>query len=216
MMISNAAGCTTVWGGSAPGVPFTQDENGYGPCWGFSLFEDNAEYGLGMFLGYCVVREEIRTKLENICTRIGETNDIAQLQLLEAINEWEQNYDEGEETRKRSAKLIKMLEKNLELDGVKEILERKDYLIKRSNWIFGGDGWAYDIGYGGLDHVMSTGNDVNVMVFDTEVYSNTGGQASKSTPRAAIAKFAAAGKSGRKKDLGKNDYEIMAMCMLHR
>ena len=203
MMISNAAGCTTVWGGSAPSVPFTQDENGYGPCWGFSLFEDNAEYGLGMFLGYCVVREEIRTKLENICTRIGETNDIAQLQLLEAINEWEQNYDEGEETRKRSAKLIKMLEKNLELDGVKEILERKDYLIKRSNWIFGGDGWAYDIGYGGLDHVMSTGNDVNVMVFDTEVYSNTGGQASKSTPRAAIAKFAAAGKSGRKKDLGK-------------
>ena len=96
MMISNAAGCTTVWGGSAPSVPFTQDENGYGPCWGFSLFEDNAEYGLGMFLGYCVVREEIRTKLENICTRIGETNDIAQLQLLEAINEWEQNYDEVE------------------------------------------------------------------------------------------------------------------------
>ncbi|MDD3415625.1 MAG: pyruvate:ferredoxin (flavodoxin) oxidoreductase [Lachnospiraceae bacterium] len=203
MMISNSAGCTTVWGGSAPSVPFTRDEKGHGPSWGFSLFEDNAEYGLGMFLGYSVVRHELKEKLDIIRQNIEGSNDIELLQLAKAIDEWNAEFDNGENTREQSEKLCKLLKENEVLNGVKEVLERGDYLIKRSNWIFGGDGWAYDIGYGGLDHVMSTGNDINVMVFDTEVYSNTGGQASKSTPRAAIAKFAAAGKKNRKKDLGR-------------
>lgn len=203
MMISNSAGCTTVWGGSAPSVPFTKDEKGHGPCWGFSLFEDNAEYGLGMFLGYSAVRQELKNKLAEICQKIEGSNDAAHRQLREAVDCWVDGFDLGKETRSRSERLCEALEKNEGLEGVSDILERKDYLIKRSNWIFGGDGWAYDIGYGGLDHVMSTGTDINVMVFDTEVYSNTGGQASKSTPRAAIAKFAAAGKNNRKKDLGR-------------
>lgn len=203
MMISNSAGCTTVWGGSAPSVPFTKDEKGHGPSWGFSLFEDNAEYGLGMFLGYSAVRQELKHKLTEIRRKIEGSNAAAHRQLREAVDVWMDGFDIGKETRSRSEKLCEALRKNEGLEGAADVLEREDYLIKRSNWIFGGDGWAYDIGYGGLDHVMSTGTDINVMVFDTEVYSNTGGQASKSTPRAAIAKFAAAGKNNRKKDLGR-------------
>lgn len=203
MMISNSAGCTTVWGGSAPSVPFTKDEKGHGPSWGFSLFEDNAEYGLGMLLGYSTIRKELKEKLENLSQRLQGKQDSINKSLVDAIETWVKSYDCGDKTREQSEKLCEVLKENETLEGVKDILDRKDYLVKRSNWIFGGDGWAYDIGYGGLDHVMSTGEDINVMVFDTEVYSNTGGQASKSTPRAAIAKFAAAGKNNRKKDLGR-------------
>ena len=203
MMISNSAGCTTVWGGSAPSVPFTKDENGHGPSWGFSLFEDNAEYGLGMFLGYSTVRAGLLAKLEQLEREISGTKEPRRAELAEALREWIGHYEEGDKTRERTARLVEALEKNQDLKLSGELLARKDYLIKRSNWVFGGDGWAYDIGYGGLDHVMSIGADINVMVFDTEVYSNTGGQSSKATPRAAIAKFAAAGKKGGKKDLGR-------------
>lgn len=200
MMISNSAGCATVWGGSAPAVPYKKDDKGHGPAWGFSLFEDNAEYGLGMYLGYQAVREEIKDKLCRILDIVSSQEDSAVL--ADAIRQWLEGYTEGQGTRQRAEALMEQLEKNRSVPGAEEVCERKDYLIKRSNWIFGGDGWAYDIGYGGLDHVLSTGADINVMVFDTEVYSNTGGQSSKSTPRAAIAKFAAAGKQRKKKELG--------------
>ncbi len=200
MMISNSAGCATVWGGSAPAVPYRKDDKGHGPAWGFSLFEDNAEYGLGMFLGYQAVREEIKSRLERILMQISSQQ--GQETLAKAVGDWLAGYGQAQHTRERAQTLIEELEKNREIPLAGEVLERQDYLIKRSNWIFGGDGWAYDIGYGGLDHVLSTGSDINVMVFDTEVYSNTGGQSSKSTPKASIAKFAAAGKQGKKKALG--------------
>ena len=205
MMISNSAGCATVWGGSAPAVPYRKDDQGHGPAWGFSLFEDNAEYGLGMFLGYQAVREEIRAQVESMIrdlTGCQEQSGAGQQALVVAAEEWLTGYGQSQGTRQRADALAEALEKNGSVPFAKEILERKDYLSKRSNWIFGGDGWAYDIGYGGLDHVLSTGADINVMVFDTEVYSNTGGQSSKATPKAAIAKFAAAGKQGKKKALG--------------
>ncbi len=205
MMISNSAGCATVWGGSAPAVPYRKDDQGHGPAWGFSLFEDNAEYGLGMFLGYQAVREEIRAQVESMIrdlTGRQEQSGAGQQALAVAAEEWLTGYGQSQGTRQRADALAEALEKNGSVPFAKEILERKDYLSKRSNWIFGGDGWAYDIGYGGLDHVLSTGADINVMVFDTEVYSNTGGQSSKATPKAAIAKFAAAGKQGKKKALG--------------
>lgn len=200
MMISNSAGCATVWGGSAPAVPYRKDNQGHGPAWGFSLFEDNAEYGLGMFLGYQAVREELKSRLERILKQVSGRQ--GQETLAKAVSDWLTGYGQAQQTRERAQTLIEALEKNRSVPFAEEVLERKDYLIKRSNWIFGGDGWAYDIGYGGLDHVLSTGADINVMVFDTEVYSNTGGQASKSTPKASIAKFAAAGKQGKKKALG--------------
>lgn len=200
MMVSNSAGCATVWGGSAPAVPYRKDDRGHGPAWGFSLFEDNAEYGLGMFLGYQAVREEIRCRLEELLGQVPGQQ--GQETLAEAVRQWLAGYGQAQGTRERADALTEALEKNSALPLAREVLERKDYLIKRSNWIFGGDGWAYDIGYGGLDHVLSTGADINVMVFDTEVYSNTGGQSSKSTPKASIAKFAAAGKQGKKKALG--------------
>ena len=204
MMISNSAGCATVWGGSAPSVPYTKDKKGRGPAWGFSLFEDNAEYGLGMYLGYSTVRKELREKLMLLHEKLKAEGECSE-ELEKAWLDWEQGFYQGEKSREKTECLIKELEickKGIFSAEIREILARKDYLVKRSNWIFGGDGWAYDIGYGGLDHVVSTGADINIMVFDTEVYSNTGGQASKSTPRAAIAKFAAAGKNNRKKELG--------------
>ena len=201
MMISNSAGCATVWGGSSPAIPYKKDEKGHGPAWGFSLFEDNAEYGLGMYFGYQAVRDELKAQVERLLEAfIAEQPK--QRELEKALRQWLEGFEKSEETRKRADILVEELEKDLNMPGVKEILERKDYLIKRSNWIFGGDGWAYDIGYGGLDHVLSTGADINIMVFDTEVYSNTGGQSSKSTPKAAIAKFSAGGKQRKKKELG--------------
>lgn len=196
MMISNAAGCSTVWGGS-PQVSYTTNHKGQGPSWGFSLFEDNAEYGLGMFLGATKIRNATKNKIIEAIETTGS------VKLKEAMQEWIEGFDNGEGTRDRAEKVINALEEEKGSNKLlNEIYDNKDYLIKRSHWIFGGDGWAYDIGYGGLDHVLASGENVNVLVFDTEVYSNTGGQSSKSTPTAAIAEFASNGKKTRKKDLG--------------
>ena len=197
MMISNAAGCSTVWGGSSPSIPYTTNSRGYGPAWGFSLFEDNAEYGFGMQAGVGQVR---RTLAGNVQEALKE-NSSSQLQ--HALESWLKGMDESNGTRERADTLIAALEDALGINPLlDEIYEQRDFFVKRSQWVFGGDGWAYDIGYGGLDHVLASGADVNVLVFDTEVYSNTGGQSSKATPTAAIAQFAASGKKTRKKDLG--------------
>ena len=196
MMISNAAGCSTVWGGS-PQVSYTTNHKGQGPSWGFSLFEDNAEYGLGMFLGATKIRNATKNKIVEAIETTGSSK------LKEAMQEWLEGFENGEGTRDRAEKVLNALEEEKGSNKLlNEIYDNKDYLIKRSHWIFGGDGWAYDIGYGGLDHVLASGENVNVLVFDTEVYSNTGGQSSKSTPTAAIAEFASNGKKTRKKDLG--------------
>ncbi|CQR73388.1 Pyruvate-flavodoxin oxidoreductase [Sporomusa ovata DSM 2662] len=197
MMVANATGCSSVWAGSAPSVPYTKNHRGHGPAWGNSLFEDNAEFGLGMLLGV----KQVRNKL------IMDIEKAAQLQLGEEFkkvcNDWLVNKDVGEGTRERADKLIEVLERARGKNPLlNEIYKNRDFLVKRSQWIFGGDGWAYDIGFGGLDHVLASGENVNVLVFDTEVYSNTGGQSSKATPTAAIAKFAASGKRTKKKDLG--------------
>lgn len=196
MVISNSAGCTTVWGGSAPAIPYKKDKKGHGPAWGFSLFEDNAEYGYGMHVGAQTVRNAILSKVEAQQAK-GVAKD-----LEEVMNEWAEGFSVSEGTRDRAEKFASALEKYKDVPELAEIYERKDYFVKQSNWIFGGDGWAYDIGYGGLDHVLASGENINVLVFDTEVYSNTGGQSSKATPTAAIAKFAASGKQTKKKDLG--------------
>ena len=198
MVVANATGCSSIWGGSAPSIPYTTNHKGHGPAWGNSLFEDNAEFGLGMFLG----AKAIRTGLAADIKAAAEADKVS-VELKTLFNEWLLTMDEGEGTRDRADKIIALLEKEKTGNELLEkIYERKDFLIKRSQWIFGGDGWAYDIGYGGLDHVLASGEDVNVLVFDTEVYSNTGGQSSKSTPTAAIAQFAATGKKTKKKDLG--------------
>ncbi|KGK81076.1 pyruvate-flavodoxin oxidoreductase, partial [Desulfosporosinus sp. HMP52] len=201
MMISNAAGCSTVWGASAPSISYSTNMFGRGPAWGFSLFEDNAEYGFGMHLGVSQVRQALAGKISEALQK-----DIKE-SLKAALEDWLTHKDEGIGTRERADRLIAELEAQTGSDDLLgEIYERRDFFVKRSQWIFGGDGWAYDIGYGGLDHVLAAGEDVNVLVFDTEVYSNTGGQSSKSTPTAALAQFAASGKKTRKKDLG-----VMAM-----
>lgn len=195
MMIANATGCSSIWGGSAPSTPYTKNKKGRGPAWANSLFEDNAEFGLGMLLGVKAQREALVDKVKE-ALELG-LSDIAKV----ACEEWLDNFDNGEGTVERAEKLEAALKQdNSEL--AKSILEDKDLFVKRSQWIFGGDGWAYDIGYGGVDHVLASGEDVNIFVFDTEVYSNTGGQSSKATPTAAIAKFAASGKTTKKKDLG--------------
>ncbi|MGB4373135.1 MAG: pyruvate:ferredoxin (flavodoxin) oxidoreductase [Halanaerobiales bacterium] len=197
MIIANATGCSSIWGGSAPSTPYTTNKDGHGPAWANSLFEDNAEYGYGMYLGM----EQNRDRLADRARTAIEANLGADLN--EALQNWLDNKDKGEESKEATQKLIPVLEKYAgQSEEVAEILKNKEYLVKKSQWIFGGDGWAYDIGFGGLDHVLASGDDVNIFVFDTEVYSNTGGQASKSTPTAAVAKFAAAGKRIRKKDLG--------------
>jgi len=197
MMIANATGCSSIWGGSAPSVPYTTNHLGHGPAWANSLFEDNAEFGLGMHLGVKAVREKVASDVkEAMKLEISA-------ELKASLADWLENMDNGEASRTRAQQVISLLaaEKG-ENTLLNEIYKNKDFLVKRSQWIFGGDGWAYDIGFGGLDHVLASGEDVNVMVFDTEIYSNTGGQASKSTPAAAIAQFAASGKSTKKKDLG--------------
>ena len=198
MMISNATGCSSIWGGSAPAMPYTKNEKGYGPAWANSLFEDNAEFGFGMFLGVRAIRDRIAADVDAV---LADGKGSADLQA--ALKDWKDNMAEGEGTRDRADKLTELLEKEKGADELlNKIYDARDYFVKRSQWIFGGDGWAYDIGYGGVDHVLASGEDVNVFVFDTEVYSNTGGQASKSTPAAAIAEFAATGKKTKKKDLG--------------
>ena len=197
MMIANATGCSSIWGASAPATPYTTNYRGHGPAWANSLFEDNAEFGMGMFLGVEQLRDRLALKVDTAIAN-GVSAD-----LKTSLEDWKTNINLGEGSRERADKVLDLLEK--EKTGkaaLEEIFEDKDFLVKRSQWIFGGDGWAYDIGYGGLDHVLASGEDVNVLVFDTEVYSNTGGQSSKSTPTAAIAKFAASGKRTRKKDLG--------------
>ena len=195
MMIANAPGCSSIWGGSAPSTPYTTNHNGHGPAWANSLFEDNAEFGLGMFLGVKAIRE----RLVDLAGKAIEAG--VKPEAKEALEAWIAEVDNGEGTRDRADAVVAALQGETN-EFAKEILKDQDYLAKRSQWIFGGDGWAYDIGYGGVDHVLASGEDVNILVMDTEIYSNTGGQASKSTPTAAIAKFAAAGKRTKKKDLG--------------
>ena len=196
MMIANATGCSSIYGGSAPSTPYTCNVDGKGPAWANSLFEDNGEYGLGMAVGV----RQIRERLAGIMKDAIENDKIPAV-AKEAFQEWLDNFDEGQGSVEASNKVVAAL-KNENSPLADEILKLKDYLVKKSVWIIGGDGWAYDIGYGGLDHVLASGEDVNVLVLDTQVYSNTGGQASKASPTAAVAKFAASGKKVRKKDLG--------------
>ena len=201
MLIANATGCSSIWGASAPSMPYCKDENGRGPAWANSLFEDNAEYGYGMALASKQHREKIEHNMRALLELdVDET-------LKEAMEEWLEFKDDGKESRAKSDKVVEAIQ-NLRTDDTvvralcARIMDLKDYLVKKSIWALGGDGWAYDIGYGGLDHVLASGENINILVFDTEVYSNTGGQASKATPTAAIAKFAASGKRIKKKDLG--------------
>jgi pyruvate-ferredoxin/flavodoxin oxidoreductase len=198
MLIANATGCSSIWGGSAPASVYTTNEDGHGPAWANSLFEDNAEYGYGMYLGM----EQTRSKLADLMKEAIEEDKIGD-DLKEIFTEWLEVKDRGEESKAATIRMVPLLNKYKDNEIVAEILDYKEFLTKKSQWIFGGDGWAYDIGYGGLDHVLASGDDVNVFVFDTEVYSNTGGQSSKATPTAAAAKFAASGKRVKKKDLGR-------------
>jgi pyruvate-ferredoxin/flavodoxin oxidoreductase len=178
-------------------MPYTTNHRGHGPSWANSLFEDNAEFGLGMYLGVQQVREKVALDMQTAM------ESAVSAELKAAFTDWLANQDNSAGTRERADKVIAVLETEKGSNALlNDIYDNKDFLVKRSHWIFGGDGWAYDIGYGGLDHVLASGEDVNVLVFDTEVYSNTGGQSSKSTPTAAIAKFAASGKQTKKKDLG--------------
>ena len=201
MYISNATGCSSIWGGSAPSMPYTTNEKGQGPAWANSLFEDNAEFGYGMYLGVKAQREKIAAEAK---AAIEAGADGAE---KDALQGWIDTMNDGDASKVASANLLEVAKAyngdNAEVKKVFDyIVANSDQLVKKSQWIFGGDGWAYDIGYGGLDHVLASGEDVNVFVFDTEVYSNTGGQSSKSTPIGAVAKFAAAGKRVKKKDLG--------------
>ena len=197
MMIANATGCSSIWGASAPSMPYCKNAAGHGPSWANSLFEDNAEYGLGMYLG-------VKHTRERVADRVKEALNLPVSESLKAaMQNWLDNMNVSDGTRERAEALKAALAaENSDNELLKEIAGLGQYFVKRSHWIFGGDGWAYDIGYGGLDHVLASGENINVMVFDTEVYSNTGGQSSKATPAAAIAKFAASGKRTRKKDLG--------------
>lgn len=197
MMIANSAGCSHVWTASIPANPYTTNDCGHGPAWNSSLFEDTAEFGLGMLKGTKQVQRNLLSKAK-LALRQNLSSDT-----LLSIENWIEKFDSSENTRERANKLIKDLENETnKTEEIQYLLKNRDYLVKRSQWIIGGDGWAYDIGYGGLDHVLASGENVNVLVLDTEVYSNTGGQASKSTPIGATAKFAASGKKSKKKDLG--------------
>jgi pyruvate-ferredoxin/flavodoxin oxidoreductase len=194
MMIANATGCSSIYGGSSPSTPYTKNRQGQGPAWANSLFEDNAEYGYGMAMGVGQLRERITVLMQ-------QARGAVKPETQAAFDEWTAGKDDAEKSKAASAKVIAAL-KGENHPATAEILKLAQYLVKKSVWIFGGDGWAYDIGFGGLDHVIASGEDVNILVLDTEVYSNTGGQASKSTPVAAVAKFASSGKRIRKKDLG--------------
>ncbi|HLR35576.1 MAG TPA: pyruvate:ferredoxin (flavodoxin) oxidoreductase [Tissierellales bacterium] len=198
-IIANATGCSSIWGASAPSIPYTTTHGGKGPAWANSLFEDNAEFGFGIYLATKQIRQKLKELMEE-----GIESNISE-ECSQIFKEWIESIDDGEKSKEVSERLVNILSKDEYKDNfiVKEILKRKDFLVKKSQWIVGGDGWAYDIGYGGLDHVLSKNEDVNILVFDTEVYSNTGGQASKATPTASAAKFASAGKRTKKKDLGR-------------
>ena len=194
MYIANATGCSSIWGNSSPSTPYTTNAKGQGPAWSNSLFEDNAEFGYGMLLAQRAIRGGLKEKIEDLVAN-GTNEDVKA-----AGQEWLDTYAVGATNGAATEKLVAALEA-CGCDKANEILAQKDFLSKKSQWIFGGDGWAYDIGFGGVDHVLASGRDINVMVFDTEVYSNTGGQSSKSTPTGAIAQFAAGGKETKKKDL---------------
>ena len=201
MMIANATGCSSIWGASAPSMPYCTDENGRGPAWSNSLFEDNAEFGYGLFLAQKQMREKIEHDMRALLQLDVDES------LREAVVEWLDNMNDGSVSREKSEAVLREIEDLNTNDDIiirlcQRIAEKKDYLVKKSVWALGGDGWAYDIGYGGLDHVLAMDEDVNVLVVDTEVYSNTGGQSSKATPTGSVAKFAAAGKRTSKKDLG--------------
>jgi pyruvate-ferredoxin/flavodoxin oxidoreductase len=201
MIIANATGCSSIWGGSAPSTPYCVNDQGRGPAWANSLFEDNAEYGFGMAVAVKKTRKQLLALTKALAEKEIDST------LVDAINAWFELKDDSEKTIEVSGALINALEGATSSDEevkalIADILENKDYLAKKSVWIVGGDGWAFDIGYGGLDHVLASGENVNVLVLDTEIYSNTGGQASKSTPTGAVAKFAASGKKVKKKDLG--------------
>ena len=198
MMVANATGCSSIYGGSAPSTPYCPDQvSGHGPAWANSLFEDNAEFGLGMHIGV----EKMRDRLKQIMTDAIANCADCSAELKAAMQAWIDGKDSSAASVEATNKLLPLVEA-CGCDYCRQIKELKQYLIKKSQWIFGGDGWAYDIGYGGLDHVLASGEDVNVLVIDTEVYSNTGGQSSKATPVGAVAKFASSGKRIRKKDLG--------------
>ncbi|MPM06394.1 Pyruvate synthase [bioreactor metagenome] len=197
MYITNATGCSSIWGGPAATSPYTVDKNGKGPAWANSLFEDNAEHGFGLYLGQKAIRSRLAAKIKELA-EITEHPD------KKAICEtWLATMEDGELNAAATAALVARLEQEPDCPYSKAVLSEKEYLNKKSVWIFGGDGWAYDIGYGGLDHVLASGQDVNVMVFDTEVYSNTGGQASKASNLGQVAQFAAAGKAVAKKSLAE-------------
>jgi pyruvate-ferredoxin/flavodoxin oxidoreductase len=215
MYVANATGCSSIWGGSAPSTPYCKNEKGQGPAWANSLFEDNAEYGFGMLTSIQQRRDKLADLVKELIAHEWTVPEVK-----EAAQKWLDTMNDGNASKASSAALVAALTDGVDMDGkgskcncdndqpcgacklAFEILENQDMLVKKSVWIFGGDGWAYDIGFGGLDHVLASGADVNVLVFDTEVYSNTGGQASKATPTAAVAQFAASGKKVRKKDLG--------------
>ena len=199
MIIANATGCSSIWGGSAPAIPFTVNKDGHGPAWANSLFEDNAEYGFGMVLA----STQRRAKLADL---VNKAMDGTSGELKEIFNGWLENKNDADKSKEYGNKIKLLLKKNHDDDMLNKIWESRDILTKKSIWSVGGDGWAYDIGYGGLDHVLAMGEDINILVLDTEVYSNTGGQASKATPIGSVAKFAASGKKTKKKDLG-----LMAM-----
>ena len=216
MFIANATGCSSIWGASAPATPYTKNKKGYGPAWQNSLFEDNAEFGLGMALGQKAIRNRLIEYVENI------QKDTDSADLKTACQNYLDTVTDSTASRAATDVLIAELEKNTEDAKVGELVKKtlvdKDELAKKSMWIFGGDGWAYDIGFGGLDHVIASGENVNILVFDTEVYSNTGGQASKATPVGSVAQFAAAGKAVKKKDLAaiamSYGYVYVAQCAM--
>ncbi|MCK5309174.1 MAG: pyruvate:ferredoxin (flavodoxin) oxidoreductase, partial [Thermoplasmata archaeon] len=196
MIISNATGCSSIWGGSAPSVPFATNAEGHGPAWANSLFEDNAEYGFGMM----IANTQRRNKLADIVKEAMETN--VKPELNEAFKNWLENAMDPDLSKEYGDQIKAGLDGKSGNKLLDDIFEAKDMLTKISQWVVGGDGWAYDIGYGGLDHVMAMGEEINILVLDTEVYSNTGGQSSKATPIGSVAKFAASGKKTVKKDLG--------------
>ena len=195
MYIANATGCSSIWGNSSPSTPYTVNAKGQGPAWSNSLFEDNAEFGYGMLLAQKAIRGGLKTKVESVMA-----NENASEEVKAACKEWLDTFNSGITNGAATDKLVAALE-GVDCDVCKDIVKNKDFLAKKSQWVFGGDGWAYDIGFGGVDHVLASGQDINVMVFDTEVYSNTGGQSSKSTPTGAVAQFAAGGKETKKKDM---------------
>ena len=195
MYIANANGCSSIWGNSSPSTPYTVNAKGQGPAWCNSLFEDNAEFGYGMLLAQNAIRDGLKAKVEAVAA-----SDKASDEVKAACQGWLDTFSCGATNGDATDKLVAALE-GCDCDICKEIVENKDFLAKKSQWVFGGDGWAYDIGFGGVDHVLASGKDINVMVYDTEVYSNTGGQSSKATPTGAVAQFAAGGKDVKKKDL---------------